>query len=227
MFLRRHGPLVTYGMAAAIALAMKLLVVATDNGYPQLFVFIRLDEFVIGMAFAAACARNPPSASLAQAGFWIGTAGLLLLPFVFPSQRGVVHYYDAMGFVRPYWIQLSIVLIVMSLTCPTCWTTRLFDNRIAIALGTISYSIYLWHNPVLELLRYAGAFGDLDVSPWGYAQVLLSAGVVLVAVSALSWYAVERTFQRGVGVVRTYPIRILLAWAGVLLVATVVLNGMR
>jgi peptidoglycan/LPS O-acetylase OafA/YrhL len=58
------------------------------------------------------------------------------------------------------------------------------------AMGTISYGFYLWHVPVLMLLR---GYGLLPLDPFlGTAVALLPA----LAVAALSWFAFERPVLR-------------------------------
>jgi len=56
-------------------------------------------------------------------------------------------------------------------------------------LGTISYSIYLWHYPILQWVK-----APLDGMNAGLAGYLLAAVPLTIAVSALSYYAVERPF---------------------------------
>ena len=63
---------------------------------------------------------------------------------------------------------------------------RLLGNRVLAGLGTISYGFYLWHVPVLVFLR---GHGLLPLDP--FVGTLVALGPV-VAVSALSWCAIER-----------------------------------
>lgn len=56
--------------------------------------------------------------------------------------------------------------------------------------GDFSYGIYIIHFPVVQLLVAGGAFG---ANPWAAASAAL---VLVVGLSALSWYAVERPFLR-------------------------------
>lgn len=56
--------------------------------------------------------------------------------------------------------------------------------------GDFSYGIYIIHFPVVQLLVAGGAFG---ANPWAAAFAAL---VLVVGLSALSWYAVERPFLR-------------------------------
>jgi peptidoglycan/LPS O-acetylase OafA/YrhL len=63
---------------------------------------------------------------------------------------------------------------------------RVLGNRVLTGMGTISYGFYLWHVPVLMFLR---GHGLLPLDPvLGTAVALVPA----LAVSALSWHAVER-----------------------------------
>ena len=66
---------------------------------------------------------------------------------------------------------------------------KLLANRAAVGIGLISYSLYLWHWPVLVFCRYyyGEAFGT------GKAWWCLGVSVVL---AVLSWRYVERPFRR-------------------------------
>ena len=63
---------------------------------------------------------------------------------------------------------------------------RLLGNRVLAGVGTISYGFYLWHVPVLIFLR---GHGLLPLDPVLGTLVAL---VPALAVSALSWVALER-----------------------------------
>ena len=67
---------------------------------------------------------------------------------------------------------------------------KLLASRAAVGIGLISYSLYLWHWPVLVFCRYyyGEAFGP------GKAWWCLGVSVVL---AVLSWRFVERPFRRG------------------------------
>jgi len=62
------------------------------------------------------------------------------------------------GYAFPLSIYVPICLLVYSLTYARGFAARLFDNRVAVFLGEISYSIYLVHFPLLRALTYA--FGE-------------------------------------------------------------------
>jgi len=81
------------------------------------------------------------------------------------------------------------------------YATRLLSCRPAVALGLISYSTYLWHQPLFAFARRTG-----ELSPVVGASVLLGALVL----GALSWYWVERPFRDR----RTMPLPRLAATLG-------------
>jgi peptidoglycan/LPS O-acetylase OafA/YrhL len=63
---------------------------------------------------------------------------------------------------------------------------RVIGGPVLVGMGTISYGFYLWHVPVLMVLR---GHGLLPLDP---ALGTLVALVPALAVSVLSWFAIER-----------------------------------
>jgi len=85
---------------------------------------------------------------------------------------------------------------------------RALSWRPMFSIGLISYSLYLWHWPVIVLndLGLAPNFGDLLPHQWGFALLLQKSNkamIVLVSflLAYLSWRFVERPF-------RSRPLRI-------------------
>ncbi len=68
------------------------------------------------------------------------------------------------------------------------WAARLLQLRPMVFLGLISYSLYLWHWPMLVFARYYN-LGEL-----GPASRLAAVGLALAAATA-SWWFVERPFR--------------------------------
>jgi peptidoglycan/LPS O-acetylase OafA/YrhL len=80
---------------------------------------------------------------------------------------------------------------------------RLLSWRPLVLIGLMSYSAYLWHQPLFALARYLSANGDLDRS----VAIVLSAAALMLA--RLSWRYVETPFRDP----RQVPRR-RLAWCG-------------
>lgn len=66
---------------------------------------------------------------------------------------------------------------------------RLLGSRIAVGIGLISYSLYLWHWPALVLARLH--VGSLAIGPY-YAALAVGGSLVLAWVS---WRFIERPFR--------------------------------
>jgi peptidoglycan/LPS O-acetylase OafA/YrhL len=91
-----------------------------------------------------------------------------------------VHY----GIVEPIVTAASLVLIAGAVA----YAPRILTVPIVVAIGVYSYSIYLWHVPMLELA------GGVHSAP---ATVKVALGVVAIIAAALgSYYVVERPFLR-------------------------------
>jgi peptidoglycan/LPS O-acetylase OafA/YrhL len=67
-------------------------------------------------------------------------------------------------------------------------TRAVFANRAALLVGTISYSLYLWHFPVILWVEKIGKMG--------YATFFLVSIVACLAVSAISYLLLERPFLK-------------------------------
>ncbi len=98
--------------------------------------------------------------------------------------------------------------------------------------GLISYSIYLFHVPVMELfITYRSRLDALAAMPLGLPLLLGGALPLVLLVSYVSFKLIEQPFQRrragrhgrmerGGGLLdRIDPLLVLLAWAMLLMVA--------
>jgi peptidoglycan/LPS O-acetylase OafA/YrhL len=111
-------------------------------------------------------------AVLLDAALHSGACPAALTPFVAQTLRNSL---SAAGFAA----------IVAAVACGPR-THPLLNSRPLVALGTISYGVYLWHLPLLLALRSQNAL-PLQLLP--ALAVVLS---VTIAVAALSWLLVEK-----------------------------------
>jgi peptidoglycan/LPS O-acetylase OafA/YrhL len=194
--LRRVHPLAFYAAFALLAWATKEWVAHSGDGYMQLQLPIRLDAFVAGMCAATFAEHHRMRRRAALIAFMLGLLGLFATPWIYSAYPSGAHYFDAIGLTRPLWIQASICLFLLSLSAehhPGVW---LFSNRAVVWLGTISYSIYLVHVPVLDFLAMSGAYPMRGSGvPIGLTRVLLTAVPTVIVASALLYYSIERPFQ--------------------------------
>lgn len=65
---------------------------------------------------------------------------------------------------------------------------RVFGNGVMVYLGLISYSLYLWHFPVLHWIMASGWLRELP----GFIDIFMLAGPSILLVATLSYVFVER-----------------------------------
>ncbi len=171
--------------------------------------------------------------------FWELGAGMLLLltadnwgPWLAGARRGVQHAIGlasaalvvaalaiAEGAAFPFPLALLPVLGTMGLIATLCATrtplTRLFASPPMVAVGLLSYSLYLWHWPVFVLFRWTLG---LDTG-----ALALAALAIAVALALLSYFLVERPLRctQWIAVRR----RGRLLWSGGALVVAAALGG--
>jgi peptidoglycan/LPS O-acetylase OafA/YrhL len=148
----------------------------------------KIDVFAIGLLLAvviaarggAGYASGPVRAGLVGAG-----ALVLVAAFTANGTDRLPHiYFDsatAVGFG---------LLLAASVLAPPAGTGRILASPVPTLLGLISYSLYLWHEPVMLLLADRGLFpapGSRFGFPIGAVVLVLAAGVV----AWLSYWIIE------------------------------------
>ena len=89
---------------------------------------------------------------------------------------------------------MALALMILSLALGIRGVNWLLANRGMLYLGVISYSIYLWHLPIVKLLGSMSLPGLVTGAP--FLNLLLWALVPVMAASSLSYFAVERPFLK-------------------------------
>lgn len=69
---------------------------------------------------------------------------------------------------------------------PSCWVARLLSLKPVVFLGLISYSVYLWHWPLIAFAKYSMPYD-------GKVMAVIAAASLLLGY--LSWRFVERPFR--------------------------------
>lgn len=89
---------------------------------------------------------------------------------------------------------------------------KLFQSKITVAAGLISYSLYLWHWPILAFMRYIGPDNLPPYSP-------AAAFVLILLLSLISYHCIEKPFKKWQGsfaqsVLWIYALPVLILGAG-------------
>ena len=121
--------------------------------------------------------------------------GLLTVAIYWLSQQASLYWADNPIFYL--WtpaLSLAVAGILLAGASGGRLANALLGNRVMHFMGIVSYSMYLWHFPVLVALKEAGLFTGEGVVRLGSA--LLVGLPLTLAVSAVSYYLVERPFMR-------------------------------
>ncbi|WP_456374248.1 acyltransferase family protein [Thiolapillus sp.] len=169
----------------------------------------RLDQFVAGMLAAWLFSVVREKGEKAVLYRW---RQLLLLTGLggFAALAWYIHRIQPIGAVNTlgltYWgghwslfiwnslAGLSIAMVVLALTLGKGLVQRLLASRVLMYLGLISYSLYLWHFPLIKWLHKAQLPRLIEHAP--LLNSLLWAVVPVLLVSSLSYWFVERPFLK-------------------------------
>ncbi|MFO1494088.1 MAG: acyltransferase [Lysobacterales bacterium] len=148
----------------------------------------RLDQFVLGMLAAHLHQR---CAGLAHERIFLqALAGLWLCSYWLGSRGDGFSRVDVpLVFVQFTALGLLYAALCLGAAGSGRWARWLCANPLMLQLGTISYSLYLWHYPILHWQRHWTWLHDLGP----LLSVTLTAMIIL-AVSALSYRWLERPF---------------------------------
>ena len=140
-------------------------------------------ELLIGSLLAAWPVRRAPAGWLAEALGWAGLLAMLGAVFFYDRETrfpGVAALAPCVGAALVIWVNSRTLTSV----------GRLLAARPLVFVGLISYSLYLWHWPVIVFLKYwtLGEPPQEDRRAW---FLLASAGLAI-----LSWKFVETPFRQ-------------------------------
>jgi len=155
-----------------------------------------IDQFMMGVAAAAILrwwhpAFFPRRQQLVSTLLVVaGLAGLVAMAYF-------IHY-RAFVFWKGHWSLYTwhtatsafFAMLIFGIALSSPLSRFLFENRITLFLGTISYSIYLWHFPIARWMSQAVNMSRMDVGTFALFVV-----PPMLAVSAASYYLVERRFM--------------------------------
>ena len=162
------------GLTALAEYRMRILGVEQATYYS---LYARLPEFFAGLA--ALYATTVSGANPA----WLGALGLLLIVMATITQP-LIGPFPGIAALLP--VAGSVLLLSKQ---AQGWVGNLLSCKTLVWIGALSYSLYLWHWPVLAFLRYYAGAKVLSV---GFRLLFIPLTLVL---SIISYYGVERTLR--------------------------------
>jgi peptidoglycan/LPS O-acetylase OafA/YrhL len=194
---RRRAMLPLTFVLVLLSLAANILAIRIGAAAPAFFLLpTRAWELGAGALLALAPAGKVVSP-------WVRRGlGLLAAVLLF---GGLCFKEASLGGVVPpaFWVVLGAAIAIHLGNAGGSWLTRWLSNGALVWIGLISYSLYLWHWPILLFTRYYLARPDLSLVEMAIAMALM------FALAGCSWRFIERPFRN-----RTMPIGKVLIWVG-------------
>lgn len=116
---------------------------------------------------------------------WLSLLGLAMIAFavfVFDAATPFPSLYAA--------IPVGGSALVVLFAQPSNLAGRFLGSRVLVAIGLISYSVYLWHQPLL-------AFARIRANPEATPGLLLGLSALSFVLGAVSWKYIEQPFRAG------------------------------
>ena len=95
---------------------------------------------------------------------------------------------------HPSWITLIPVAstaVLLLVGDRTHLVQKMLSNRVLVSIGLLSYSLYIFHQPIISLLHYSGLGRSYSSSPL-YTPLLI---VLIVSVSCASYFYFEKPIR--------------------------------
>ncbi len=190
LFTWKFGKGVVVGILLVISLGSFVLAhwnILNDVSANFFLLPTRAWELAVGafIAIALAADRRPHFSPVVNQ--VLGFAGLLLIMY------SVFAFSKATPFPGAYAIVPTLgAALVILFAGPQTLTGAFLGSRLLVGIGLVSYSAYLWYQPMFAFARHKKV-----AEPDGAVYLVLTAAALLLA--ALSWRYVERPFrQKGV-----------------------------
>ena len=182
-YARRATPLIlALILLASLLAAHKLAPVAAGANF--FLLPTRAWELLIGTLCAIHVSRKgyvAPTGLVPEVGGLLGLAAIVYSIFAFDKNTPFPSFYALVP-------TLGAALIILMATQHTITGRYLLGNRFTVLIGLISYSAYLWHQPLFAFARYDSANG---LAAWQLCALAVAAFVL----GYFTWKYVEAPFR--------------------------------
>jgi peptidoglycan/LPS O-acetylase OafA/YrhL len=153
----------------------------------------RLDQFFCGVLAAWLLVNKPQWLKFPGLLLLGGIGGIVAMAYVAAPRGDFLLRLDAPYlFFHHSFVAIAFAALVLGAACETRAGARLFANAPLTFLGLISYSLYLWHYPLLQLAQGLGWLDGARAPAW--VIVLCAAVPAILLIAWPSYRYVERPF---------------------------------
>ena len=137
-------------------------------------------ELLVGALLALYLANNHVEYFTRKTNNLMSSIGLLLIVFSILT-------FDSFSNFSNFYILFSVIgtLLVICFSEQTTITYKLLSSPVLVGLGLISYSMYLWHQPILAFSKYV----YVESLPQSFLLLLCSS---IIPIGYLSWRYIEQ-----------------------------------
>jgi peptidoglycan/LPS O-acetylase OafA/YrhL len=198
--LRRVGWLVAAAVGLTLAYRLGMFHYAADRSIGQKVLLLeqlpgRLDQFVIGTAAAVWIANQP---ELGRALPAARARALLLIGLALLFGLFLQMHWKSMQYWEGHWLLFSfhglasigIAACMIAACSERIADLRLLATRPLVFLGSVSYSLYLWHQLIIQWLGKQPWVEQ--ASPYTLPVLLLAGGGPALLVAWVSWRLIEQ-----------------------------------
>ncbi len=185
-FLKKINLVIILAVVALASFALAEYMSGKSNlaGMSYYILPTRMGELLVGSILAIFHAKGTFEKSNSNVLASVAVA-VLLATLLFFNKQMVFPGFSAL---------LACVPIALIIHSEDTWVNKALENKVVVWIGLLSYSLYLFHWPVLAFARYI-----LNTTE-GYLHLPLAAQLICLALiftlSVVSYYAVERPLRR-------------------------------
>jgi peptidoglycan/LPS O-acetylase OafA/YrhL len=214
-----------------LTIAFRVAILNTSLFQPKgayLFSFLgRIDQFSIGVLCAHLFLNKPASARQGNIITLLSILGFIVFIAVIGHRGNMFEKRDPFYYFFQTVVALLAAALIYGAASPSKIASSLFGNRFMILIGTISYSMYLWHTIILDIFAMSNLPHGLTVENRLTATILYTWPPILF-ISFFSYISVERPFlkirhdyhNQPTSLISRYPIYFLCFSAAVLVALT-------
>ena len=188
-FLKRKY-LLTLLVACSISAVFFRLYIGNRYGSSN-FIFCRFDALFLGVLAAIAWRNNMLRLRIIK---HVQAITIIVTVMLFISLAFSLHMLHINFYVSNTWFAIMYALLILVVIAGGNFYAKLFNNKILVYIGTISYGLYLFHPIMLGLVFFL--IGDIvpQLSSWFHLMLTGISFALSILVAHFSYFYFEKRF---------------------------------